>query len=1035
MSIPIRNTHDIVNSIQNNGSCTFFIGAGISASSGIPSAGSIITHLSQELNGNSNLSEEEAYEWLTTQSFYRDNNPYASILDARFPSQRARITYFESIIRGKKPTPAHLAITSLISSGFCKTILTTNFDRLMEYAILEMCGYFPVIAMSEDSIDNVNPDSWRAVIYKLHGDYLYRNIKNLDPELHYIKSNMQAKINATTSSKILLVAGYSGNDETVMDALNSVVKNDMAFTDGIYWLQMAGHQLGQRVREFLESCNGSIIEIINSDTFFYDLTQLLSITVDNQKNHPNPVNSAESHTRKLEKNDINKFISAVLPSPLSNEFKLLLQKNPMWGQLPIHQSLLDFLISQFEERMYLPNNIGEMWDRYFDLLVGAYIETDINSANRLRYMSLGLSLIGLDSGHMLWDAVIQPYLAAIKMDEDNEPLPDINTLLENKALYNKLIMFVGLTPDSTPIVKSAINASLKYLSAYIRKAAWSEKFYRVAALAGASTHISKSIVHFICNLLFTEFDTEQWFPEKAISSFTILGNKAIDNLVTYILDTGCIVFSREDAAKALGKIGSRNAINALSKVVDRIPSNDTLIVYAIGLTENPWAEHALRDIAKILSQMKQQNLDEALSNIGYTKGDIIASGGQLGGYPYPKELGIKEVLKTFCPKLPKRSYAENFTLQVVKTHLSVSDSCDNGKTPKDLETLLLTGTRLQQVGKFQEAEVLFWEAHTRYPSVYHVYHYIGMLYVAMNRLSIAKRYYEIGLSFKPKFSGYYNDFGLVMSELGDVGAARYLYLMSIVKKIDNHCPWFNLGTMYLLNIGEAAPFYNPYEAIICFRQVLSICPDHVKALQNLEFLRNSGFDIPQQSPSKRELGYVLHFGEIIPSEIISDPGLTKEAINLATEANAFERSGDNDKGISIMEQVIAMCPTVIGNYQAMANMLNRSEKKEAAITILESALHIHPWHYSCLLQCALFLKNDSSRSEQALTMVEKAIQVEPHKPASWIAFADILFSRGNIEGAREAFMKAYHLGDPWSWTIHQVPELQRQLGFKEIYLW
>src|SRR5262249_6389913 len=136
--------------ISRAGSLSFLLGAGISRAAGIPLASEIITSLGGEILGyDTATTPDVVWNALAAKPFFRPAAPYAWVLEARFSSQRARADYFEHLIIGKQPTVAHRCIAALLRHGYGSIVTTTNFDRLMEYAVLSTCDQVPVVSLAD----------------------------------------------------------------------------------------------------------------------------------------------------------------------------------------------------------------------------------------------------------------------------------------------------------------------------------------------------------------------------------------------------------------------------------------------------------------------------------------------------------------------------------------------------------------------------------------------------------------------------------------------------------------------------------------------------------------------------------------------------------------------------------------------------------------------------------------------------------------------------------------------------------------------
>jgi hypothetical protein len=135
------------------------LGSGISRSSAIPTGWEIVLDLIRKLAAMKHESAEPdpevRYKELT------GNEPdYSDILDEITKSSAERLlllrSYFEATEedrqQGRKtPSPAHRAIATLVAKGYIRVVVTTNFDRLLEQALIEV-GIHPTMISTMDAV-------------------------------------------------------------------------------------------------------------------------------------------------------------------------------------------------------------------------------------------------------------------------------------------------------------------------------------------------------------------------------------------------------------------------------------------------------------------------------------------------------------------------------------------------------------------------------------------------------------------------------------------------------------------------------------------------------------------------------------------------------------------------------------------------------------------------------------------------------------------------------------------------------------------
>ena len=125
----------------------WFLGAGASASAGIPTAGDMIWEFKQKLFMSqrrappemvADLSAPGARQHLqshidSTNSLPADgaSNEYSVIFEKVFPAEADRRTYLDAKLSGAKPSYGHIALAALMKADHTRIVWTTNFDPLV----------------------------------------------------------------------------------------------------------------------------------------------------------------------------------------------------------------------------------------------------------------------------------------------------------------------------------------------------------------------------------------------------------------------------------------------------------------------------------------------------------------------------------------------------------------------------------------------------------------------------------------------------------------------------------------------------------------------------------------------------------------------------------------------------------------------------------------------------------------------------------------------------------------------------------------
>lgn len=271
----------------------WFLGAGASAASGIPTGYDMIRHFKADLFcRENNLSPREIDTgdqiWLDRiDRFFETNailppagdpNEYAAAFEAVYPQPRHRRQYIADAISKGTPCFGHRVLGSLIAAQKIDCVFTTNFDPLVEDAAVAANGLQlvedrarPTVAgidSGERALRCLRESDW-PLIAKLHGDYQSEAIKNTGSELEVQDHRMRHVLVEASQRFGMVFVGYSGRDSSVMEALISVLREVDPFPNGLYWVTSSASKLMPAVTKFLESAHiaGVDVAVVECKTF------------------------------------------------------------------------------------------------------------------------------------------------------------------------------------------------------------------------------------------------------------------------------------------------------------------------------------------------------------------------------------------------------------------------------------------------------------------------------------------------------------------------------------------------------------------------------------------------------------------------------------------------------------------------------------------------------------------------------------------------------------------------------------------------
>ena len=298
----------INNRSANIANFSMLLGAGCSISSGIMSANQLVNKWKLELykekciNANDSPSNEEIESFLKDNSLAPDNieNQYSFYFETRYPLEKQRVIFIENQIDNEKVCPSigYACLVEIAQKKFIDVFFTTNFDDLLNesfYIFDNQEHRRPLVYFEDSKILTASLNSSRIKIFKLHGDYLYGKMKITEKETADLSQHSLLELETISKERGLIVIGYSGNDKSIMGALNNIIKNEQNYENGIFWCIRKGETLSKYVEAFFESeClkeKKFIVEIDNFDDFILSLYIYLGMG-------RNPISKASSEIKR-----------------------------------------------------------------------------------------------------------------------------------------------------------------------------------------------------------------------------------------------------------------------------------------------------------------------------------------------------------------------------------------------------------------------------------------------------------------------------------------------------------------------------------------------------------------------------------------------------------------------------------------------------------------------------------------------------------------------------------------------------------------
>jgi NAD-dependent SIR2 family protein deacetylase len=233
----------------------WLLGAGASAASGVPTAGNMILDFKRRLYCAEQRISVRACEDIANPDVqtkiqrYLDSRgdcppqyseeEYSHYFSLTFPDEGDRRHYIDQIVAKATPSHGFFVLAILMKTGHLRLLWTTNFDRNIEDAaavVLKSTSKLVVSGLDTPSLMREAINEGRTpALGKLHGDFQSRRLKNTSEELQTQDAEMRRQLIEACKRYGLIVAGYSGRDRSVMDALQEGIDGGKGYPSGLFW--------------------------------------------------------------------------------------------------------------------------------------------------------------------------------------------------------------------------------------------------------------------------------------------------------------------------------------------------------------------------------------------------------------------------------------------------------------------------------------------------------------------------------------------------------------------------------------------------------------------------------------------------------------------------------------------------------------------------------------------------------------------------------------------------------------------------------
>jgi hypothetical protein len=272
----------------------WLLGAGSSASGGVPTAGQLLDEFKAVLYASeNNLDRREVRigDPLVGERVRRffDNahglppigspEEYAVAFERTYPDPVVRRQWLDRWIAEGRPSYGHRVVAALMASGLIRWVASTNFDDLIERGYEQLrAREESLAAMTIAAIDTADRASralrendWPLLI-KLHGDIKSERLKNTGQELREQDNILRHVLLDAFRSYGIAVIGYSGRDESVMATLRAALAETNPFPNGLFWLTSDPSAVFPAVTELLRDARAAGVDARFVDSANFDET-------------------------------------------------------------------------------------------------------------------------------------------------------------------------------------------------------------------------------------------------------------------------------------------------------------------------------------------------------------------------------------------------------------------------------------------------------------------------------------------------------------------------------------------------------------------------------------------------------------------------------------------------------------------------------------------------------------------------------------------------------------------------------------------
>ena len=266
------------------------LGAGASLASGIPLGSKLVDQWLDELHVREDGRKTPLEDWATADNLgikgfkYEDRATYyPKIYERRFQKYPDEgYAYLESVMADVDPSPGYSILAAALAGDPPErpprhnAVVTTNFDNLVADALSIYTDTFPFVCGHESLTPFVRVAMRRPVVCKIHRDLLLAP-QNDPHSLRRLHNAWGMALRALFEHYTPLFIGYGGNDDTLMDLLESLEPNDIR--GQMIWCYYENEKPTERIVNLVTDHKGILVPVPDFDLLMVLLGEKMGISL------------------------------------------------------------------------------------------------------------------------------------------------------------------------------------------------------------------------------------------------------------------------------------------------------------------------------------------------------------------------------------------------------------------------------------------------------------------------------------------------------------------------------------------------------------------------------------------------------------------------------------------------------------------------------------------------------------------------------------------------------------------------------------